>query len=253
MIARAVVVIAALAVGANFAQARPATQTTMKPEAQLRFDEGSRLYAAGQMVEAAAAFEAGYAIDPRPEFQYSLGQVYRRMGDCVRALVAYQLFLDSSPPAQAAERAHANQARCRETMALRPGQLPVAPPPIAPRVLATTPAVTVQRIAVRDPWYRDWLGDALTGVGAIALVAGGVSWGLGARARDDANAASTLEDFIEQRDAAARHRTIAIVGVSAGAALITAGMVRYVLRPTRIREVAVSVDATGAVAIGGTF
>ncbi len=234
-----------------------AAQPAMSPQARVQFDEGSRLYEEGRFTEAAAAFEAGFAIDPRPDFQYSLGQVYRRMGDCTKALAAYRAFLDSNPPVEAAARARANQDRCRQTMGvpdgLEPKATPTTPKTQAPR-MTSPPPVRVERRAVYVPWYRDWVGDILAGTGSVALVTSAAYVGLGARARSAARDSETLDEFVEHRDAAARDRTVAIVAGAIGGSLVVAGVVRYLLRSsTHVETIVISGAPGGGVLVGTAF
>ena len=58
------------------------------------------------------AFDAGYAIDPQPIFLYDKAQAQRLAGDCRSAIVTYNEFLDTGPPATEAARARKNLASC---------------------------------------------------------------------------------------------------------------------------------------------
>jgi hypothetical protein len=64
----------------------------MKPEAKSHFDAGIAAYQAGRYDEAIKELTDGKAIDPRPEFDYSLGQSERKRGDCRKANEYFQAY-----------------------------------------------------------------------------------------------------------------------------------------------------------------
>src|SRR5215471_4875654 len=69
-----------------------------RAEAKRHLEQGLRLYNVQSYDEAIVEFKAGYQIDPRPEFLYSLGQAQRMNHQCTAAIVSYEAFLRTMPP-----------------------------------------------------------------------------------------------------------------------------------------------------------
>jgi hypothetical protein len=86
-------------------------------ESQRHFVEGQRLYQARAYAAAIAEFEVGYRLEPRGEFLYAIGQAQRMNGDCAAAIVSFEAFLRSQPPADHAAIAHMQLARCEAAIA----------------------------------------------------------------------------------------------------------------------------------------
>jgi hypothetical protein len=66
-------------------------------EARRRFEEGRRLYEAGQFAEAAQAFRRAYVLSPRYQLLYNIGQAELRAGRDAQALEAFEGFLRQAP------------------------------------------------------------------------------------------------------------------------------------------------------------
>src|SRR5690349_9802171 len=97
---RWVVLLIAMAHGAAMAQSK--RLEGISPAAKKKLDAGMRYYNAQRYAEAAEELQAGYVIDPRPEFLYALGQAQRMGGNCRAAITAYKSFLGTGPsPSQA--------------------------------------------------------------------------------------------------------------------------------------------------------
>jgi hypothetical protein len=177
---RALVIVAAVAAAlvlglAGTARAEPTARA--RAEAKSHFERGSRLYQQGHYAEAVAELEAGYALDPRPDFLYALGQAERKRGDCKAAIGYYQSFVDSGPTAQRTVAVLVQIDRCKQELAAAPANPapaetpsapPVAPPSVTPTappaapVLAATPPPPA---SARPPIYkRWWLWTAVAGV-----------------------------------------------------------------------------------------
>ena len=73
---------------------------------------GLERYEHGNLIGAIEAFERGYAVEPRPEFLFALGQAHRRRGDCDRADRYFGEFLATGPSAGQADAARGQLARC---------------------------------------------------------------------------------------------------------------------------------------------
>ncbi len=99
------------------------------------------------------------------------------------------------------------------------------PPPKQPEA-----TVTVTATATKKPWYKDPLGDALVIAGVGAGVGSLVMY-LGARSDlDAAEGAGSLADYNEHHDSAEKKQIYTVVLGGAGAALVVAGVIRYVMR-----------------------
>jgi tetratricopeptide (TPR) repeat protein len=213
MRARAVIVSLALAAAA------PALAA---PSAQELLDRGLRSYAVGKYADAIASFRAGYELEARPEFLYALGQALRMNGDCRAAIAAYKAFLRTTPHENAALGASQNVERCERELAAAPQPAPTAAAPPAVAVVVTP--------APRPPpraWYRDPAGDALGAIGLVFAGTGAALWGVGEAGVQSANAAARYDQF-GGGATAERERTVGIIGVAVGGALLVGATARWI-------------------------
>jgi hypothetical protein len=146
------------------AGARPALAVEPGPAAQALdlYELGMAHFRARSFGEAARAFEAAYAIDPRREVLFALAQATRLSGDCPAAVPLYQKFLATRPPDQQVEATRLALARCEERD---------SPPPLTrpapPAAVRTAPADLAA-----GRWYRDPAASALAAAGVLTLGAG---------------------------------------------------------------------------------
>jgi tetratricopeptide (TPR) repeat protein len=191
--------------------------------AQEHLERGLRSYAIGNYAEAIASFRTGYELDPRPDFLYALAQAQRMSGDCAGAVSSYRAFLRTNPPERAAAGARQNLQRCE-------AQLAAQPPP------APAPAVTPAPETVREPapparpWHRDPAGATLAALGLGFAGGGGALWGVGDSAVQSANSAPRYDQFAalaSSGQSGVTERTVGIVGVSLGGALLISAAARY--------------------------
>ncbi|HJZ84840.1 MAG TPA: hypothetical protein VKN99_06685 [Polyangia bacterium] len=239
------------------AQPAPEKGPPMAPQARQHLERGLRYYNAQDYAKAVDEFKAGYQIDPRPEFLYALAQAQRLSGDCEKAISSYQAFLRTHPNDLQASSARQNIERCEAERATKTTKAPPPLPPPNREVAKTTPAprpppapppaaLTHTAPPARDPWYRDTLGDVLTGAGVVALVVGGLLWKSGHDDIEDANAIASAtppmpyDKFASIADGAETRQTVGGVLFLTGAALSVGGIVRYVLRPGGPSEPAIS-------------
>ena len=101
-------------------------------EARRHFERGNALYQQGRYDEAVAELQAGYAIDPRPDFLYAIGQAERKRGDCKAAIRYYQQYVDTGQSPQRTVAVLVQIDRCKQELAAGP----VTPPPKAPGATA---------------------------------------------------------------------------------------------------------------------
>ena len=66
-------------------------------QARAHFKAGERAFNAGDYAKALAAFEAGYALVPRPGFLLNMAHTERRLGHDARARELYRRYLDAEP------------------------------------------------------------------------------------------------------------------------------------------------------------
>jgi tetratricopeptide (TPR) repeat protein len=196
---------------------------------------GLARYEAGDFEGAMDAFDAGYAVDPRPAFLFAAAQAARRSGDCRRAIDYYDRFLAGEPSQTQAEAAREQRDRCAATLSAEPDPAPAAP---------------VRR------WYRDPVTDGVI-VGSVVLLLAGTTFALSAAdATDDANAATTYDEHDAAADRASRRQVLSLVSFGGGVALGALAAWRIVRHPDgHERSAALRVGAGPGVglAIGGDF
>lgn len=103
--------------------------------AQIRHENGLRLYGLRRFAEAAHEFDAAYALSPEPSLLFNLGRAWEGAGDVARAVDAYARFEAAGAPGADASELRARIARLRASIA--PAPAPVTPPP--PVVVAPPP------------------------------------------------------------------------------------------------------------------
>jgi len=172
-VARAAFLVAVVVLLAPLASGQEAPAPPAAAEA------GRVAYDQGRYAEALADFQAAYAADPKPNLLYAIGQAYRKLGDCPRAIEAYEQFLQSEPAPDPARLARGHIEACR--IAARPVEPQPSPPPPplaapevpageAPRRLETTASTALPglgRVAAATPRHPGWAAD-LTADGAYA-------------------------------------------------------------------------------------
>ncbi len=166
-------------------------------DARALFEEGARLYEDGEYAQAARRWEAAYAEDPRPGFQYNLAQAYERLGEGTRALAAYERYL-ATEAAGAPNRARAERRRAalRRRVAAAEAEARVTREPAAVDRAAATMAPAMEP----GPAI---VGPVLVAVAALAAVAAVVTGALALEAAsaspdapDDAYALATATDVL---------------------------------------------------------
>ena len=203
-------------------------------EAGGHYDKGLSLYEAKDFEKAIAELKTAYQLDPKPEYLFAWAQAERLSGDCEQAIALYkQLLADKKTGRELAERVRELEKKCEETLA---ANAPIVEPP-SPR---PTDGGGDQAIDGSDEpkgparvWWKDPLGGALVGTGLLATGLGVTFWVLSRSSLDDARAAqanhTSYDLYSDSIEKAKSQRTIAIVGLTAGGALIAGGAVRYFL------------------------
>lgn len=187
-------------------------------------ERAERAYTQGNYADAAEAFGAAYAQDPRPRYLYAQAQATRLADNCADAVDLYQEFIDVADDPKAIDAAKTNHDRCEEELATMP-----PPPPVV--TAPTTDSTLVQDAPPHAPrrWYQDPIGGALVGTGGGLLVAGVVLSALASQRSDRARDASDEGGFESQLEGAKRMNATGIVLIGVGAAAAVAGVVRWAM------------------------
>lgn len=262
MIRRITIILAAL-----IALAATASAQSMKPDAQTHFDAALAHYQAEEYAQAAAEFGKAHAIDPQVSTLFAWAQSERLAGNCKKAVELYQTLRKETLPdsdklavlegLELCGRYDANtEPKPKPAAEPKPEPSP-APPPDPEPTPQPPPSGSPQR-AEGSPWYADWVGDTLLVAGAFGVGIGASFWVISSSTADDAKNATTYDDHVDLEDSAQSKRTIAIVSLTAGTALIGGAVARYLMRGGGDSESAVAAgawvgDGTTGFAIGGRF
>ncbi len=223
-----------------------------KADAKIHIDKATTLHGEGKFAEALEELKHAYTLDPRPELLYAIGQVHVQLGNCPQAITFYERFLSTKPDAGPAGAAREAIQTCK-TAPPDPVVTPTPDPQPTPTPTPTPGPVAEQRPPPRadepsgpKPWYKDKVGGALVGGGAVLGVVAVISY-FGARGKlDDAENAPTFQAHEDLVDDANGQRNLA-VGLAVGSVvLIGAGIVRYQLRDNgETRQVAITPTTNG--------
>jgi len=213
----------------------------MHPAAQALYDRALKKFETHDYAAAIGDLEEGFALDPRREFLFAEAQAKRLGGDCRGAVVLYQRFLTTKPPALQIDATQIALARCAQELARKPEVMIMTPPPAPPPPKPAPPRWS------RDPW-----GLALTGTGVVALGIG-IGYLVAAEsARGDAERASSYNAYQSHWSTAGARLDVAIGALAIGAALTTTGVARFLLVRRHARNDFVAVWL-GPGLLGGTF
>jgi len=190
----------------------------MHPAAQALYDRALKGFETHDYAAAVRDLEAGFALDPRREFLFAEAQTKRLSGDCRDAVVLYQRFLTTGPPALQVDATQIALARCAQELAKKPEVVITTSPPPPPRPKPAPPRWS------RDPW-----GLGLTGAGIVALGVG-VGYLIAAEsAKNDAESASSYANYASRWSTAGTRLDVAIGALAIGGALVATGVGRFLL------------------------
>lgn len=217
---------------------------TPQAEAKQHVAKATEAHGKGDYATALTELEAAYALDPLPDYLYAIGQVEAKLERCADAIATYEKLLASNPGEDYIGPTNEAIDACKAKLPPPPPPEPVAP--VAPPPPPPPPPA-------HEAFYTDILGDALVAVGLGSGVTGIVLY-VGARGTvDDAKAAPTYAEQERLVDDAHRRRTYSIAFGAAGAAVLGAGIWRW-LSVSGESAVVVTPTATGgAVTWMGTF
>lgn len=199
------------------------------------FVRGSQAYDAEQWDEAAAEFELASDEQPHAVFLWAWAQSLRFGGHCEEAVVVYRRYVELDVSALERRDARANIRECGGEPE------PAPPPPVVTTADLPPPPVVAPARAGRDGW-----GHGLTWSGvAIAAVGGGLLGAAHGRA-NQADAAGNEADYGRAIDAAPALSRAGLATIGVGAALLTAGIVRFAVVAARARRSNAATTSTHA-------
>jgi hypothetical protein len=218
----------------------------MKIEAEKHFNLALKRYQEENYRGAADSLAKAHGIEPRKDILFAWAQAERLAGDCVKATVLYHRLRKEELPDQDRLGVLEGLERCGAFEEAEKAQ-----------------EEADRKASEGSPWYSDWLGDTLLVSGIVGLGVGSSYWLISSSERDDAAAAFSYESHVVLEDNARKHRFISIAAFTAGGALITGAIVRYIMRddgssPGPAEGDAVTAtgwigDGAGGFAIGGRF
>lgn len=236
-------------------------------EARVQFDRGVAAYTKGDYAAAADALGASFVLEADPETLFAWAQTERKLGHCDRALDLYAKLLAMDLPAENKRAIEVQIAECKAILAERPRAAPSSPvqtaesPAPSPAAPVAEPAVAASAPPAAPSearaWWKDPVGGALVGAGAIGIGVGAVFL-VQARAADaDKADAISYPAYRVLADRAESRGRLGVIGLVAGGALAAAGVVWYVTREPAAPAVttlgALVVPAGGGVALSGRF
>jgi hypothetical protein len=231
----------------------------MKPAAHAHFERGLDHFRHARYPDAIAELQAGFAIDPHPDFHFPLAQAHRLAGDCKKAIAEYERALDAMPSESRRIRARIDE--CRATLAEPEPERQRQPEPEPQPQPQRQPQPEPERppeAPSRRPFYLDAIGDALA-IGGLVSLGVGAGFFVAASRTEDAVTESDvfglgLDIFDERSEKADRERRIGTVAVIAGGALVAGAIVRWILiDDTADTRVAAAIDGDGIVVVSGSF
>ncbi len=233
--------------GLAFALAPAIAHASPGDDAKAHVARATQAHKDGRYDDARVELEAAYALTPKPELLYALGQVHAKLGRCGDATAYFQRFAATQSDPQLTRVIDQAIAACK----------PAAPPPAAPAASPAPPAAAAPPEGAR--WYHDKLGDGLVLAGVTAVIVGLVEYRSAVSdldAAEDRTAAPTVARYLELVGEAHDKRTTALVLTGVGGLLIAGGVVHYALhdRGAEARGVAVAAaPGGGLVTYAGRF
>jgi tetratricopeptide (TPR) repeat protein len=242
-----------------------------KSQAKAHIDKATAFHGEGKFKEALEQLTLAYALDPKPELLYAIGQVHVQLGNCDQAISFYERFLSSKPAAGPAAAAKEAIATCKNSPPpdVKPDPEPVQqkpdPEPMPqqpdpePQPQPRQPQPGTPTTVEGKPWYKDVVGDALVLSGVAAGVLGIVFYTqMNAKYDDseDRTKADTVDEYNDLRDQAKAKGTLALGFGIGGVVLIGAGVARYMLRDNGERKSKIAVtptDGGGLITVMGGF
>lgn len=217
-----------------------------KAEAKQHVDRATELHEQGKFAQALDELKTAFSLDPKPELLYAMGQIHLTLGQCTQAVTYYERYLATKPSPSTANAAHEAIEVCKSN-----------PPPFADSARARS-AGSSPRSAIDQPpqqgrsaplppkpeaaaaseraWYGDYIADAMVAGGVAAGLVGTFEYRSAVRTRDRADTATNFQSYVDLIDRAHSQRVTAVAFGIAGAALVAAGGLHYVITERRARH-----------------
>lgn len=128
----------------------------------------AELFKAGDYKAAAAAYEAAYKADPRPEYLYNLGQCHLKVKDLKslqKAEHALEAYLREKPKAENRAQVEKEIAEVKERIKVLRASRPVGTNALGDILLVPTPA-PVEPVPVYKKWWL-WTAVGVVVAGAV--------------------------------------------------------------------------------------
>lgn len=221
-------------------------------DAKAHVARATQAHKEGRYDDARVELQAAYALTPKPELLYALGQVHAKLGRCADATAYYRWFAATQSDPQVAKVVDQAIAACKPATPPPAAAPPPAAPPASPAPAAAAPPGGAR-------WYDDKLGDGLVLAGITAVIVGLVEYHSAASdldAAEDHTATPTVARYFDLVGEAHDKRTTALVLTGVGGLLIAGGVVHYALhdRGAEARGVAVApAPGGGLVTYEGRF
>jgi tetratricopeptide (TPR) repeat protein len=239
-----------------------------KTEAKQHREQAAAAFREKRFEDALDALNKAYALEPKAELHYAIGQIYVKLGRCPDAIIAYEQFLASKPARdraatarEAIEVCKTNPPPAEVTTEPAPEPSPEPEPAPAPVVQAPpepdVPHTITQATPTEEgapPWYKDGLGIALVGGGTALAVAGVAVYVIARGNLADSEDAATYQEQVDLYDSARSKQMVSFVLVGAGVVATGLGVYHYVKRSGTERSVAfVPTSGGGLVTWSGRY
>jgi tetratricopeptide (TPR) repeat protein len=241
-----------------------------KKAARAEFDRGVAAYTKGDYQGASDALGASYGLEPDEETLFAWAQTERKLGHCDKAIELYTKLLAMNLPAANKAAVEVQISECKQILdeeraaaAVVDGPAPNAEPAAdaAPSADPAAPAAEPVTGAPADsgstrPRWKDPVGLSLVGVGVVGLAIGTVFLVKGSSAESDADHATSYADYLSASDRAESDGRLGVIGLVAGGAFVTAGIVWYVTHAPASTDRVVTgwvAPGSGGVAVSGRF
>jgi tetratricopeptide (TPR) repeat protein len=203
--------------------------------------EGVDAFREGRYREALMLFKAALALQPVGNLLFNIARTHEKLGETEEAIAYYERFAKSpDAPPDAVDKAKERLLALRSKDKPKPVEPAPAPAP-APVVVQPEPVPTpAAPVGVTEIYERpdDGISDtavagwSIAGVGAAALILGGVFEGLAVAEEDSFSKASTLGAKATHRDRAENYAVIGDVGIGVGIAGVVTGAILLIVDAT---------------------
>ena len=200
-----------------------------------RFEEGRQAYNAGEFDRAIELWRKGYELKDDPIFLYNIGQAYRQKGDYPRAIFFYKAYVREEPRAKNRPEVEARISELGKLVEAQ--QSATEPPPPEPTPPPPAPVVEPEPEPHADvapsPGRGLKIGGAVTGGLGLLAAGAGVVFLLRSSSLESElqtavdNGDPWTPELADKESQGRTASTLGWVGVGAGAALITTGVVLY--------------------------